>query len=244
MQVIVPDSRKHRGSHPQDAQLFCLDQLPILRAAVSDYSLLLSRGYPENASLKLVGDRFGLRDRQRLAVRRSGCRNESRFDRRQRMVDPSSVAGGDVEIDGFNLITTVEAALAGGVLMVGRDGCMRDMASMHGSYRKVAETKDAVNLIGSYLARLEIGSAGWLLDQPVSNSGRLAELIRAIATENDWNWTVENVNDPDRQLIASPKIVVTADSVILDRCGGWLNLAYELITSQIRDATPVDLNVD
>ena len=49
---------------------------------------------------------------------------------------------GSVEllIDGYNVLTTVESALAHGLLLIGRDGCMRDLASMHGSWRKVDET--------------------------------------------------------------------------------------------------------
>src|SRR6266404_1471952 len=44
-------------------------------------------------------------------------------------------------IDGFNLILTLESALGGGVMLVGRDGCYRDMASVHGTYRRVEETR-------------------------------------------------------------------------------------------------------
>ena len=50
-------------------------------------------------------------------------------------------------IDGYNVLTTIEAALAGAVIIAGRDGCYRDMASMHGSYRKVEETSPAIELI-------------------------------------------------------------------------------------------------
>ncbi len=60
-------------------------------------------------------------------------------------------------VDAFNLITTVEAALAGGVLIKGRDGCLRDMASMHGSYRKVAETIPALHCIGEVMAAADLG---------------------------------------------------------------------------------------
>jgi hypothetical protein len=131
-----------------------------------------------------------------------------------------------VWIDGFNVLVTVEAALAGGVLLRCRDGCLRDMASMHGSYRRMVETDAAVDLIGAALAPLRLGTVRWLLDQPVSNSGRLAERIRAAAPP-DAGWHCELVHDPDRPLRDAPAevVVATADSGILDHGPRWLDLA-------------------
>ena len=68
----MPDTRRHRGPHPQDAELFASETHPTLREAVNHLSWLLTRGYAERSSLKLVGDRFGLQERQRRAVMRSG----------------------------------------------------------------------------------------------------------------------------------------------------------------------------
>ena len=72
----MPDKRAHRGQHPADAMLFASDRIPDIRYAVADYSLLLGKGYAEKSSLKLVGDRFALTERQRLAVMRSSCSDE------------------------------------------------------------------------------------------------------------------------------------------------------------------------
>jgi Protein of unknown function (DUF434) len=63
----VPDKRTHRGPHPVDAQLFAPENWPQLQAAVADLSWLLGRGYASVASLKLVGDRYRLDQRQRAA---------------------------------------------------------------------------------------------------------------------------------------------------------------------------------
>lgn len=49
-----------RGQHPNDAKLFSEKNLSKLQAAVNDFSLLLTMGYPVAASLKLVGDHFRL----------------------------------------------------------------------------------------------------------------------------------------------------------------------------------------
>lgn len=225
----MPDKRQHRGPHPADLDLFAPAHHADLKTAVADLSWLLTRGYAMNAALKLVGDKPQLTERQRLAVMRSASSDQSLQQRLQTGVSPAFVARQSIAIDGFNLLTTVEAALAGGVLLIGRDGCCRDMASMHGSYRRVEETIPALELIGECLQSLGVGNCRWLFDRPVSNSGRIVTLVRETAESRGWNWTAEVVDDPDRELIASPDIVVSADSAIIDQCNCWLNLARFIV---------------
>lgn len=240
----MPDTRKHRGPHPDDRTLFSADQEAALAAATTDLSWLLGRGYTDKASLKLVGDRHGLDRRQRLAVWRCACSDEQLALRRQRCLSPERLAGRDLHIDGFNVLTTVEAALAGGVILHARDGCFRDMASMHGSWRRVAETAPAVELVGRSLAPFRPATVTWFLDQPVSNSGRLRQLMRGIARDQDWNWQVELVPDVDRVLLASPDGVAlaSADSAVLDRAGPWLNLARHVVAESVAAAWVVGLS--
>ena len=49
---------------------FLPEAVPRLRSAVSDLSWLLSRGYADKSALKIVGDRYNLLERQRIAVMR------------------------------------------------------------------------------------------------------------------------------------------------------------------------------
>jgi hypothetical protein len=209
---------------------------------VDHLSWLFSQGYAEASALKLVGDRFGLTERQRRAVLRCSCSDEALTARSERMVPIDQLRGEAVAIDGFNVLTTIEAALAGGVVLAGRDGCWRDMASMHGSYRKVAETRPALELIGACLAARGVTECRWLLDRPVSNSARLRTIMQELAAERGWRWTVELAADPDRELSVSPDIVATADSVILDRCARWCNLAREVLRERVPEANVVRLS--
>lgn len=236
----MPDLRKHRGPHPHDAELFGDAQLPTLRAAVRDYSWLLDRGYATASALKLVGDRYRLAERQRTAVMRCSATEAALDVRRRTQVDAAALRGERVAIDGFNLLTTVEAAMAGGVVLRGRDGCLRDMASLHGSWRKVSETRPAAERIGEVLEACGAASCVWLLDSPVSNSGRLAQLLRVLAASRGWPWTVETVASPDFILKESREIVVTADSAILDRCERWFDLASATIAG-VPDVRTSDL---
>ena len=227
----MPDDRRHRGAHPEDHALFGPDWHAVLRQAVADFSWLLTRGYASASALKVVGDRFNLSARQRTAVMRCAAADDAVAARRSREVPLD--AQGRVLIDGYNVLTTVEAALAGGVVIVGRDGCWRDMASMHGTWRRVEETPGALEHIGRVLHRSDSGrEVVWLLDSPVSNSGRLKAVIEEVAGRNGWPWRVELVIDPDKPLAAArDDLVATADSVILDRCGRWLPLAREVVST-------------
>ena len=237
----MTDKRTHRGPHPDDAKLFTAETIPHLRAAVADYSGLLSKGYAAAGSLKLVGDHFNLTARQRLALMRSACSDKQLEDRRSRKIAAADLNEKTVSIDGFNLIITLEAALSGAYLFIGRDGCIRDLAGLHGTYRIVSETQTAVQMMADTLGSFKVKSAEILLDRPVSNSGRLKKLIESFADERRLPWVVRLENSPDRILCQSPLPVITADSAVLDCCGRWVNLMAEILP-QIPFAKVIDLS--
>ena len=133
--------RRHRGPHPEDARLFA----PALcrgvaagdgRAGLAAQPRLSARVVAETGGRPLCAGLAAADRRRRCALsdqeaaRRARCQAEA-----------EALAGRPLWLDGYNVLTTVEAALAGGVVLAARDGAYRDMASMHGSYRKVAETR-------------------------------------------------------------------------------------------------------
>jgi hypothetical protein len=144
-------------------------------------------------------------------------------------------------IDGFNLLITLEAALSGGVVFICRDGCLRDLSGVHGSYRAVLETEAAIRLTGEVLQRFESAGATWLLDAPISNSGRLATRIAEMARANGWPWEARTVNNPDTEITVSAGIAISSDSVILDRARAWTNLGYYIVSQRLPDSWIVDL---
>jgi hypothetical protein len=238
----MPDKRTHRGPHPRDTKLFSPAAIADLRSAIADFSLLLTKGYAEKSSLKLVGDRFSLTERQRLAIMRSACSDQELKSREKREIKITEVANQAVVIDGYNILITIEAAMSGGVIFKGRDGCLRDLASIHGTYRKVSETIPAVQLIGEFLKENSISDCLWLLDSPVSNSGRLKTLIGELASENEWDWEIELLTSPDAKLIRTDLTVASSDSVVLDNCKRWVNLARAIIEEKLPKAHLVDLS--
>lgn len=243
----MPDRRRHRGPHPGDTERFGPEQVPLLRRATGDLAWLLGRGYATDSALRLVGDRHQLDVRQRLAVKRCACSEEQARARRAREVAPTALRGASVWIDGFNVLTTVEAALAGGPLLLGRDGVLRDMASMHGSYRRVEETAPALEAIAEVLERRAPMRCRWLLDAPVSNSGRLKAVIEEWAQRRGrgTDWEASVVRDPDPLLIAARDVVVaSADSGVIDGAACCWQLAREVVASLTDAVWLIDLSTD
>jgi hypothetical protein len=220
----MPDARNHRGAHPADARDFASSAWPSLTAATRELSFLFEHAYAPDAALKLVGDHHQLTARQRKAVLRAACSESSARLRRQHHVEPSGLHGGSVAIDGFNCLISVEAMLAHAPLFRGRDGALRDLASVHGTYRSVHETARAAELMLSALARHGVSAAELVLDRPVGNSGRTRALFEQRCTQLAYNMQVRLSDHVDQELATSQAIVASSDSWILDRARAWVDL--------------------
>jgi hypothetical protein len=233
--------QSHRGSAAEDGTLFAEVEFPKLRAAAADLCWLLDRDYAPRSALELVGNRYTLAVRQRMAVARYACSEVDARRRRERRIEPQQLRGKELWVDGYNVLTLIESALSGGVVLPGRDGCLRDIAGIHRRYRKVTETMPALRLIGEHVAEWGVSMCRWWLDKPVSNSGRLKTLILEAANANGWAMEVELVFSPDHVLSHTEHAVATSDGVILDRCVAWVNVAEEIIRESVRSAWVVDL---
>jgi len=159
-------------------------------------------------------------------------------------VTPAQLRDQELWIDGFNVLTGIEAALAGGVILLCCDGCLRDLASSYARHHEVQETLPALRLLGGALTGWGVRRCQWWLDRPVSNSGRLRGRILDLAAANGWDWQVELVFNPDKVLSESKEVIATSDSVVLDRCERWINLARLVTTQQVPQARVIDLCVD
>ena len=102
------------------------------------------------------------------------------------------------------------------------------------------ETEAAIALAGEALARLGPAHVRWLLDRPVSNSGRLAGKIREAALARGWDWEVETAFNPDAEIVRSGSVAITSDSTVLDAAPRCANLAAHLV-AQLPGAWTVDL---
>lgn len=238
----MPDQRQHRGPHPRDESLFGMQYHAVLREAVAHFAWLLERGYSDDAALKLVGDHFSLTVRQRQALQRGTCSDTALARRHARRIAPREVAGRALFVDGFNVLISIESALSGGLVLIGRDGVHRDLASVHGTYRAVQETPKAVEQWIAATLALEPAAVHVYLDAPVSNSGRLAQLIRSRCP--DPAWSVELVANPDAVLKAvQDGVVASSDGIILEQCAHWTDLVAWTIAYHQLECWRLDLRV-
>lgn len=220
-----------RGPDPEDARLFSADALRVLATACDELHWLLDRGYPLAATIALVGNRRALEGRQREALRRVACAEAERAARAAKRVAWGEARGRAVDVDGFNLLITLETAFGGGTVIAGRDGATRDLAGMRGSYRVVGATGAALDAVGRAVAEARPAALRVWLDAPVSNSGRL----RALWAERAAGWrcpvALTLVPDADAAMAGAP-LAVSCDARVIDGAAAWCDLIGHVIARE------------
>ncbi len=215
-----------RGYVPEDERNFSSKALETMKTASRHISFLINEGYDLKQATVFVGNHFLLSERQRLAIMRSLATDRQLRDRKDRQVQLSEAAGKEVWIDGFNIIITLEVMLSNSILLNSMDGTIRDLAALRGTYRLIPETNDAIRLIFTVLRDASVRRVNILLDEPVSNSGRLKARIADIAEEYMFELDIRILREVDWVLYEKEN-VITSDSVILDHCSSWINLAAQ-----------------
>ncbi len=215
-----------RGYVPEDERNFSREAIHTMQTASRHIRYLINEGYDLKQASTFTGNHFLLSERQRLAVVRSLATDEQLAVRRSRQVQMSDLDGKEVWIDGFNTVITLEVMLSKGILFECMDNAIRDLAALRGTYRLISETSEAALMMLQMLQKAQISKATILLDEPVSNSGRLKSLIADIGKEFAFGLDIQILRDVDRSLYGREN-VITSDSVILDHCVSWVNLAAE-----------------
>src|SRR5215831_559071 len=93
----------HRGPASQDDRLFAAAQLPQLSAAAADLCWLLDRDYAQRSALELVGNRYSLTARQRMALSRYACSDADALRRGKKRIEPPAVRARELWLDGYNV---------------------------------------------------------------------------------------------------------------------------------------------
>lgn len=221
---------RNRGKEGSDDRLFGnIKTQHKIKDAVVDMNYLLTRGFAEKSSLQLVGNRYRLNVRQQKAVQGMSASNSDLIRRKKQELFKDALYHNTIIIDGFNLLILLESWLSGAYIFKGLDGCYRDLSGVHGSYKRVQKTEDAFNIIATTLASLNVAKVTWVLDQPVSNSGRLKTFIREFAEKHQLNWNAILEYNPDVYLASSKDIVVSSDAWILNEATCWFNLGAYII---------------
>ncbi|MGG7470821.1 DUF434 domain-containing protein [Chryseobacterium arthrosphaerae] len=226
-------NNRNRGKNTGDDTLFASEkQLSKLRAAVQDMQYLLTREYPEKAASELVGNRYRLKTRQIQALRGASASEMQIHNRKLKQLEASDLKEKTVYLDGFNVLILLESLLSGAYIFEGADGCFRDLSGVHGTYKRVNQTLRAVEAVASFFNKNHIHKLVWIFDQPVSNSGRIRQIILDFAAENTLNWEAELQYNPDKYLAESAGIIISSDAWILDYCREWFNLIGYLIREE------------
>lgn len=224
---------RNKDQHLADSALFgTVTEQYKLRQGLEDMYYLLSRDYPQKASLALVGNRYDLIRRQLLALQGMSCSKQQLENRKNKELNSGELKNRIIYIDGFNLLILLETAYSGGFVFKGLDGCYRDISSVHGTYKMISETGDVLIWIGETLQKLDVQKVIWIFDAPVSNSGKLKGFCYELAEKYHFPWEIYLDNDPDKYLIAGDKLVCSSDAWILDECASWFNLSAWIINSK------------
>ena len=227
-----------RGFMPEDERNFSPQATLVMQKASRHILYLINEGYDIKQASTFVGNHFLLSERQRLAIVRSLATDTQLAERKGKLVPIDKLSGSEVWIDGFNTVITMEVMLNESILFECMDGTIRDLAALRGTYRIIPETKEAIRIILGTLQATEVRMARILLDEPVSNSGRLKALITGIAEGYGLDLDIQVRKDVDRELYGK-ECVITSDSVILDHCASWVNLAAECMRQRGRQGIKV-----
>lgn len=235
-------NNRNRGKNTGDDTLFGSEkQLDKLKMAVQDMQYLLSRGYAEKASSELAGNRYRLKTRQIQAFRGASASEEQIQNRKHKQLQAAELKDKTIHLDGFNVVILLESLLSGAYLFKGTDGCFRDLSGVHGTYKRVNQTQKALELVALFFQKTEVHKLIWIFDKPVSNSGRIKQMILDFAVENNMDWEADLQFNPDQFLVENAEISVSSDAWILDHCKTWFNLIDYLIEEEKLDVNLVKM---
>ncbi len=226
-------NNRNRGKNTGDDTLFSSQkQIDKLKLAIQDMKYLLSRNYAEKASSELVGNHYRLKTRQIQALRGASASETQIQNRKNKELQVSDLKDKTIYFDGFNVLILLESLLSDAYIFEGSDGCFRDLSCVHGTYKRVNQTQKAIELVAEFFQKSHAEKLIWIFDKPVSNSGRVKEIILDFAKENNFDWNVELEFNPDRFLVENAEIIVSSDAWILDYSKNWFNLVKYLINEE------------
>ncbi|MEN6499844.1 MAG: DUF434 domain-containing protein [Rectinema sp.] len=231
-----------RGSHEegpdrQSPEVDDFDEAFI--GAVRDYRMLLDKGYPIDASLKLVGDRYRLSHNGRMMLYRGVLSRAASQTNRAKLVR-SPWEGATLGIDGYNILFTLTNYMHGHPMFVATDGFLRDVGGAHGRIADHRGFERMAQLTADVLATLNLDTITFFLDAPVSSSGRQADFLREAFAQRGINAEVQLENGVDHLLAHwEGELIVTADSAIIARTGAHVfDLARYILERQFNAHFP------
>ncbi len=213
-----------------------------MRSAIRDFRLLLDKGYPEKASVALVGDRYRLGKDDRLIMFRGVASTESSARRARKLWKP--LAGQTVLLDAYNAAFGIVHYLIGKPCFISTDGYMRDAGASYGRIPHEDLFEKALAHIADALkaARVKVIAC---FDAPVSKSASHSCTFVSMLTERSIpheSFVVKSADGRIRSILASRDVrsltgslpsyvVASADSAIIDAAEATWDIPAEVLST-------------
>jgi len=199
----------------------------------------MNRNYPKKSTIKLVGDKYRLSRQERSILYRGISDSKTALERRSKVV--REIVQGPVYIDTYNVMFVMANYILGRSVYLSDDGVLRDAGEMHGRF----SNKKILQRIQEILEEFVSGKVGltfrFILDEPVSNSGRLSAELNAFFRQHRLEAEARTMASPDYFLSQIVKgTVCSGDSVIMDNTGAQIfDLPLYLLTKHFDIQPPV-----
>lgn len=200
-----------------------------LRPAAQDFRFLLGQGYPRQASLTLVGNRYNLSLAARQILLRGVCDPAAAAQRRLKLCPLAKLAGRPLAVDGHNVLITLECGLRGLPVTAADDGFIRDIGQISHKFRASALTEQALHSLSHFLASPGVGPVRFYYDAPMSHSGDLAATTRRILRDHHLSGDAQAVPVPEKELLEFPGAIASSDTHLIDRSGLVVDVAGEIL---------------
>ncbi|MHA1377799.1 MAG: DUF434 domain-containing protein [Candidatus Helarchaeota archaeon] len=203
-----------------------------LHEAAQDLHYLLNRGYNRKSALKLVGDKYILNKKGRNILFRGIFSDKEIEKRKMKKISHKQLKDKILTIDGYNVLITLETMLTNKLLIISNDGFYRDASKISDRYKTSEKTNRAIDLIFNKLVQFSPKYIYIYFDKPISKSGEMALLFNKKISEFELKGEAMTVNSPDLEIIKKGEIILSADSVLLDKGNLIFDLAGLIIKEQ------------
>jgi hypothetical protein len=197
--------------------------------AARDLRYLLSRGYNREGAARFVTDRHRVVLDERYILIRAVYDEAEAESRRKKLIKIDEIEGETISIDGYNLLITVESMLDNKLLIQCDDHITRDISGVFGKHKITAATIHALRMILKKLKEHHPKEVHFAYDKQVSKSGELASKTRTMMAEFELEGTATTTQKTDIATLRSGEVIVSSDSVVVQKAKRILDLAGELV---------------
>lgn len=209
-------------------------RIDIIREASKDYSYLINRGFSKKQSLALITSRYQLSKKERMFLYRSIHSQTIARNINLKKVSVDEVENEVLLIDGLNVLLTIVAALKCDLLVLGDDGFLRDLQSVHGKIKYDLLFFKAINRLAYSLSILNPREVLVFFDKNVKMIGFYSNIIKKTLSKYVDKISIILAHMCDKEILAHQGIVSSSDIVVLQRAYKVFDLAGYIVRTLMR----------